>query len=126
MNPFDPMFSTALTPPTGITGSPWDPLPGGGMTGQGPLLGGLAATPPGIPTPPSTDIGGLAPEGDGVVGNTAGGDQSKSGFNADKLVAGLRGAAAPKAPDVVKPSTPALPRQTAIQQGEFMNLLNSL
>lgn len=62
----------------------------------------------------------------GPLQSDAGPATPSSGFDASKLLAGLKGVQAPKPVDVVKPSTPAAPVRTPIQSGEFLALLNAL
>lgn len=94
-------------------------LPSLGASLQGPGGGGavadaLGGSPGGLPTQAS---GGQA------IGSPAPGAAPGGG---SALLQALRGVQAPPRPDVVKPSTPALPHQQAIQSGGLFQLLQHL
>jgi hypothetical protein len=119
-------FDSAFMMP-GTANSPWDPLATGPQAF--PAAQQVAPLPFVNPTSGGLDLSAPAPtagppgEATDTSGDTTG---AKKGFSADKLVQGLRGASAPPRPDVVKPTSPGLPRQVPIQSGQFLQLLNSL
>lgn len=109
------------------------PLPQPDM-GYGPQ----APTPPdmgyGPPTPPSLGQS-LEPTpapdmgyGPQQAAQGSGGQAAASAVKApgNAILDSLRGVTAPARPDVVKPSTPALPQTKAIQAGQLFQLLNEL
>lgn len=91
------------------------------------------------PTPPRAPVAGVplprpAPGMPAVSGppmdassiTAPGAGSSPAAQGPDKLLQTLRGVQAPKPPDVVKPSTPALPRPTPIQAGQLFAMLQAL
>lgn len=105
----------------GLTGgSPWDPV--GGAPVPSAANPHVASGYTGFPEVPQ----GNGEEGGGVGASSAASGGAGAGGFSDKLLGALRGIKAPPPADVVKPSTPGLPRQTPIQGGQLLALLNQI
>jgi hypothetical protein len=107
--------------PSGVTAltDPFTPVPK-----PRPLQ--TALQPPMTPDGGAEDISPSPGGGDVTRPPPASPDGGGSGGFSNKLIQGLRGASAPPRPDVVKPSTPSLPRTTPIHSGELLAMLNAL
>lgn len=112
---------------TPYNGTPLPP-PDMGYGPQAPDMSMGPPTPPSLgqslePTPPP-DMGYGPQQPAQGTGGQAAASAVKAPGNA--ILDSLRGVTAPARPDVVKPSTPALPQQKAIQAGQLFQLLSEL
>lgn len=124
----------AVQPSPMIGGAPsqgtgqMDPMGGAGESAGLPSLGASLEQSPMNPGMPGGSPGGLPMQaGSGqAIGSPAPSAQPPGPGGGSALLQALRGVQAPPRPDVVKPSTPALPHQQAIQSGGLFQLLQHL
>lgn len=124
----------AVQPSPMIGGAPsqgtgqMDPMGGAGESAGLPSLGASLQQSPMNPGMPGGSPAGLPMQAGGgqAIGSPAPSAQPPGPGGGSALLQALRGVQAPPRPDVVKPSTPALPHQQAIQSGGLFQLLQHL
>lgn len=118
-----------MAPPMSPTPGTYPPVPGLAPGLPTSMIGGAPSATTGQVGPAGgmAESGGLPSLGASLQGPGPGGAPAGAPApGANPLLAALRGVQAPPRPDVVKPSTPALPHQGNIQSGNLMALLQSL